>query len=258
MSNIIQDELESAKQLFNFDYYNGVKELCRNNVVIVETMILNDSRYANIYGDKSDTRSKIEKLRICIDLDTLKSIIEDINKQNSTHTSKREIGVLAERIVKYNQNRKNKGLINFLCEPDKEFSLIKELSKKIKVNKRERSNFSLAAKICQTLCFVINEGNGYQDNFMKFDNVLKSNLPKYLRAYNISIEQILNNEKKEIITFNEYKRNKKDGDEEILLNWLYKEQKYPIYLKMIKLLIEASGNKISKNGLDHLIWYTNK
>lgn len=259
MSNLIQEELKLAKVKYKFYEDNGVRALCRENVAFVEAIIMNDSRYTNIYGEKSDTREKINKLKTSIETSSLQSIIEDINNQNSTHASKEEIKVLAKKIKEFNKDSGK--LFNFLCEPDKDYSLIKLLSKKIKSNRGMRSNFSLATKICQTLCFVINDGNKYQDNFMKFDSVLRDNLPKYLRAYKITVEQVLNEYDEERNEFSIYKNNKKDKkdrEEEIFLNWLYKDQKYPIYIRMINLLIEKAGNKISKNGLDHLIWYTNK
>ena len=257
MSNIIQEELELAKKKHKFIEENGMKILCRENVAFVEAIIMNDSRYTNIYGKKSDTREKIDRLRISIETNTLCSIIEDINKQNSTHASEEEFKVLADKIKEFDEGKGK--LLNFLCEPDNNYSLINKLSKKkIKTKNRYRSNFSLATKICQTLCFVINDGNKYQDNFMKFDSVLRDNLPKYLRAYKVSVDQVLNINDKERSEFSKFKKNKKDKEEEMLLNWLYKEQKYPIYIRMINLLIEKTGNQISKNGLDHLIWYTNK
>ena len=256
MSNLIQDELELANKKYKFKEKNGVKALCKENVAFVEAIIMNDSRYANIYGKESDIREKISKLKNVIETDSLEHIIEDINKQNSTHASEEEFKVLADRIKEFDEGKGK--LLNFLCEPDNNYSLINKLSKKIKTKNRYRSNFSLATKICQTVCFVINDGNKYQDNFMKFDSVLRDNLPKYLRAYNVSVDQVLNINDKERREFSKFKKNKKDKEEEMLLNWLYKEQKYPIYIRMINLLIEKTGNQISKNGLDHLIWYTNK
>ena len=249
MNNLIQKELEEANGRFVFKEHNGVKALCHDNVVFVETMILHNSRYANIYAENSETKTEIKKLKKKLTIESLKSIIGDINKQNSTHASEEEINKLANRIKSYD---KNKGLLlEFLRNPDKEYSLIAKLSKEIKDKNRNRSNFSLATKICQTLCFVLNEGNKYQDNFMKFDSVLKEKLPDYLRAYKVNVDQIIEED-------DNYKPDKGSNKEEKFLNWLHKEQKYSIYMRMIKELLKASGNKISKNGLDHLIWYTNK
>lgn len=254
MSNLIQDELELANKKYKFKEKNGVKALCKENVAFVEAIIMNDPRYANIYGEKS--KGKINKLQNSIEKETLEDIIKDINSQNSTHASEEEFKVLADRIKEFDEGKGK--LLNFLCEPDNNYSLINKLSKKIKTKNRYRSNFSLATKICQTLCFVINDGNKYQDNFMKFDSVLRDNLPEYLRAYKVSVDQVLNINDKERSEFRKFKKNEKDKEEEMLLNWLYKEHKYPIYIRMINILIEKTGNQISKNGLDHLIWYTNK
>ena len=256
MSNLIDDELKFAKEKYKFCEKNGVKELCRENIAFVEAMIMYNSSYKNIYGEKSNTRKIIEKLKSSIETDSLIKIIEDINKQNSTHASEEDISVIADRIKRFDKNKG--GLLKFLCNPDEQYSLIMDLSRKVKTDRGERSNFSLATKICQTLCFVINEGNEHQDNFMKFDSVLRENLPKYLRAYSVSVELVLNNYDKESNEFKKFKKNKKDNEEEVFLNWLYKKQKYSIYMRMINLIIEKSGNRISKNGLDHLIWYTNK
>lgn len=256
MSNLIQEELKLAKEKYKFYKENGEIALCRENVAFVEAIIMNDSRYANIYGEKSGTREKINKLKTSIETSSLQSIIEDINNQNSTHASKEEIKVLAKKIKEFNKDSGK--LFNFLCEPDKDYSLIKLLSEKIKSDRGMRSNFSLATKICQTLCFVINDGNKYQDNFMKFDSVLRENLPKYLRAYKVSVEQVLNKDAEEYKCFNEYKHAKRDNEEGKFLNWLFEKQKYSIYMRTIEMLLKASKNSISKNGLDHLIWYTNK
>lgn len=132
--NLIQAELKEAEEKYKFEEYNGVKALCHDNVVLVEAMILNDSRYANIYGKNSKTRSKIKDLKNNVDFDSLGSIIKDINKQNSTHASDTEMSELADRILEFNKKR---GLIKFLCNPDKDFSLIKELAKSIKTKDKK-------------------------------------------------------------------------------------------------------------------------
>lgn len=86
---------------------------------------------------------------------------------------------------------------------------------------------------------------------MKFDNVLRKNLPNYLKAYQITVDAIVDKNDEYVFVNN-------GKEEENFLNWLYKGQRYSIYMRMINLLLNKSGNAISKNGLDHLIWYTNK
>jgi len=252
---LVKDELEKSKE-YDFEMIcdNNVA-LCRKNVALVEAMIKYNSSYKNIYGRDAKTYSKIKELKCKVDKDNVNEILNMINNQNSTRASKTEILELSNRIVNFD---KNNGLIKFLKNPDKKYSLITDLSAQIQTdrNKNGRTNFSLATKICQTLCFVINEYNESQDNFMKFDTVLRKNLPRYLKIYKLSINEILNND--EYINFmNKFKVNE-NNIEFKFIEFLYDASRYSLYIRTIEKLIEATGEKISKNGLDHLIWYTNK
>lgn len=71
------------------------------------------------------------------------------------------------------------------------------------------------------------EGEKEQDNYSIYDSVLKNVLPTYAEYYSINI-------------------NKNDLED------------YITYSDIIERILKKTGNKISKNGFDHLLWYYHK
>ena len=66
-----------------------------------------------------------------------------------------------------------------------------------------------------------------QDNFSIYDNVVAQNIGKYAKCYEI--------ENPNDISYN-----------------------YKSFITSVDAIIKKSGNKISRNGFDHLLWYMNK
>ncbi|MBO4231969.1 MAG: hypothetical protein J5862_01865 [Bacteroidales bacterium] len=237
-TNKIQLERERAKnyELPTIASAPHLVALTRNNVAKVEAMIRTDSNYRISLGDDygSDEFSpywikKLEKyLKGESVVETIEDIVENIvkklDKENSTHLNTDGVGLkqMPERILAHKET-----LLDDL--KNRNFDLIKILSAKtipLGGKHHGRENISFASKFCHYACFYIFEGQEAQDNFSIYDNVVAKALLEYLKFYNIyaDIKKIKNKD-------------------------------YAVYSKAIDAVIEASGNEISRNGFDHLVWY---
>ncbi len=255
MKNCIEEELEASKEkMFKTIDNNGklLAELSRDNVAIAEAMISNASEYIRMtdvnakpvyntknvlkYGGSSAywmTRLK----NVLIDgifcdektyEEIIKGAVEAVDRENSTHLNSDNVGrvVVIKRICGFGREE----LVECLKNPDyKDMKLIAEISEKISDKKGARSNLSFASKFCHYACFYLFEGTEYQDNYPIYDNILRKVLPLYLDYYKL------------------YNYNLGD----------YRE-----YRETVDSIREAvrntSGTEISRNGLDHLLWYYHK
>ena len=105
------------------------------------------------------------------------------------------------------------------------FGAIAASEKRTKYN--DRKNISFASKFCHYASFYVfkDEDGDAQDGWSIWDNVLKKVLPKYLDFYKIA-------------------------------QWSPKDlEDYWKYCKAVDETIIKSGNEISRNGFDHLLWY---
>lgn len=110
------------------------------------------------------------------------------------------------------------------------FDAIKTSEKNTTLKKHGSDSF--ASKFCHYACFYAFEGTEWQDNYSIFDNVLKKVLPKYLKKFKI-----------------------KNGTR----NYTQKDlENYETYRNAIEDLRKKAPEKISRNGLDHLLWYFHK
>ena len=209
-----------------------------DNVAKIETMLRIDSRYApsDDYSNEKYLPYWMRELGKHLgrfggepekDLDTvITNVVAIIDRENSTHLNADNVGrgVMEERIKKLVNNNE---LLYYLKEPKREkFDLIGILSEKTKEGKGGRCNISFASKFCHYACFYIFEGEDAQDNFSIYDSVVVEILPRYLKYYEIEV------------------------DEKKIRNKDYTE-----YCKAIDGVIRASGNRISRYGFDHLLWY---
>ena len=145
------------------------------------------------------------------------------HKENSTHLNTDGGGrvEMVKRIIACKET-----LLDDLR--NRNFGLIKFLSDKTTPTpgKYGRKNISFASKFCHYACFYIFKGEDAQDNFSIYDGVVAKALLEYLKKYEIGADI------KKI-----------------------KDKDYVEYSRAIDAVIEASGNEISRNGFDHLVWY---
>ena len=251
--NLIEKEQKDAAQYKLRTNKDGLLDLTRANVALVEAMIANDSDYIRS-GDvdagptgayKGSTAYWMTKLKydILSKANSLKNTIMQavlaVDRDNSTHISADGIGpeVLTARIYDHRFT-----LLEELKDRERGFKLIAELSEItskegsiIKNGKayHPRENYSFATKFCHYACLYMFVGKTEQDNYSIYDNIVKKALPDYLSSYNI---------------------HKADGKK-------YKESdfkgsdSYPLYSRLID---QVRGDKISRNGFDHLLWYYHK
>lgn len=210
--------------------------LTPENVAKVEAMIRFDSRYRQDDSDKyfphwlKELRKYLRHPNGETSVYDFEKIIENaINKvdtENSTHLNADLVGrdEIKKRILEC-ENR----LLEFLEKRDCGFKFINFLADKTHPlsGKRARYNISFASKFCHYACFYIFEGEDAQDNFSIYDSVVAKVLPYYLNQYQIELEKKFNPDSKD----------------------------YETYSTAIDEVIKASGNKISRNGFDHLLWY---
>lgn len=219
-------------------------DITPNNVAMVEAMIQNDSAYLNAANSQlgTDKNGNVGSTAYCMcqlknyinnketDKKLYKKIISDaviaVDRDNSTHLNADGIGrkQITKRIFKLSPEQ----LIHYLKAPkETNYKLFKIISKKTTNTSKPRENKSFASKFCHYACFYLFEGEKEQDNYSIYDSVLKNVLPTYAEYYSINI-------------------NKNDLED------------YITYSDIIERILKKTGNKISKNGFDHLLWYYHK
>lgn len=234
--NKINEEYKASTQ-YNLEEYNdGLAKLSRKNVALVEAMIRNDSRYST--SDKEERDCIIElkdallRPQATSDEEYKKIVmkcVEVIDRNNSTHLNADGVGriELAARIASYRREE----LLELLKHPKKDnYSLIGRIQEKTHPQDgkhKARKNYSFATKFCHYAAFWIFEGEEEQDNFSIYDSILADNLPKYAEHFGI------------------------------LLDRGYGEN-YALYISTIDSIIQKSGNEISRNGFDQILWYFHK
>ncbi len=158
----------------------------------------------------------------------IENAVKTIDRENSTHLNadgQNGRYEISQRII---DNRDN--LITWLRDPKgTDYAIIELIADKTKGDKG-RKNPSFASKFAHYACFYLFEGTEYQDNFSIYDGILRNALPCYLEEYGIENSII-------------------DGD-------------YVSYQNAIdelrKRAAQRYGEKLSRNGLDHLLWYFHK
>lgn len=260
--NLIKEEtLASKKYELNTEIinYKGVDEkivkLTRDNVARIEAIIRTDSDYKNgkdinkkieydkngkvkyngsssywlnqldeiIYSNKHKSSFGYSYEQI------ITNLIIAIDNENSTHLNSDKIGreAVKSRILEISRNK----LINYLKKPGKNYELINIIQ--TPKYKNEKNHLSFATKFCHYSCMFLFKGKKEEDNFSIYDSILKKSLPKYIKRY-------LNKD----IDISKYENN------------------YIEYIKYVDEIIEKAsqiyGEKISRNGFDHLLWYYHK
>lgn len=225
----IAKETELAQKYILKRSKNGMLEISLDNVARAEAMINSDSRYS-----QKEVEKNINLLKYNIDKKLIPNpnyqtiftdIVSSINRLNKTRMSNDEI----QQIVFYLLSKKDE-LITRLYQRD--FCLVYELTKCSK-----RKNYSFATKFCHYMCYFLFEDKEQQDNYSIYDKVVAQILGVYAAQYGICKfpEGIPYN----IKDFQNY-------------------DTYDTYSGVIDKIINASGEEISRNGFDHLLWYANK
>lgn len=237
--NQIQKELSLAQE-FMLKIEDSLIVLSEENVAKVEAMIKTDSSYTRgsdiNYTDSSAYLFNKLKTEISISdnskklkdtsYKTIYDVVCAVDRENSTHINADNVGrrEISDRI----SNLTIKDFISYLEKPqDLELFNIIAAKTSYADGLNYRTNQSFASKFCHYACFYMFTGKDTQDNYSIYDNVLKKVLPLYAKKYGIHCE------KKEL-------------------------NKYSYYRMIVDKIIEKSGNKISRNGFDHLLWYYHK
>ena len=152
----------------------------------------------------------------------IRGAVYAVDRENSTHLNADGCGreQISERI--YNSS----DLRTKLQNPAPGYELINTIIKPTKPTEakyKPRTNLSFASKFCHYACMYLFDNTDAQDNFSIYDNVISSVLPYYAEYYKLPKPKELKN--------------------------------YVNYHKLIGDIIRESGDQISRNGFDHLLWY---
>lgn len=242
-----EEQAQKVKYLLATEIFEGMQivKLTTDNVARVEAMIMTDSGYAKsgdvnahpTYNKKGEedysgsTAYWMTELKNALeskDSSNLKNIVNHaviaVDKENSTHINSDGVGreQLTNRIM-----AKAQSLKDVLSNVDSGLKFIEEVAEITtgvdEKKHKARTNLSFASKFAHYACFYLfEEDDPRRDNFSIYDNVLNKALPIYIKKYNL------------------------DG---------YDPDSYSSYYKCIGDIIKSSGEDLSRNGFDHLIWY---
>ena len=251
---LIQSEQNAAKE-YKFATIDGrdhLVELCRRNVALAEAAIRNDSAYLKSSDKEAGPRGSYEgstaywMLRLkdivvdgnrvsrdnrCFE-EVLKNAINSVDRENSTRLNADGVG--RDEMFNRLNDMKNR-LEDCLKNPRPDYEIMRvlvDLTHPKDDRHKARRNLSFASKFCQEACFYLFDGLKEQDNFSKYDEVVRKVLPLYLSYYRINDIYTQEFEAKDI-------------------------NAYMAYQKAIDAIRDKldENNKISRNGFDHLIWY---
>lgn len=224
----------------------GQVELTEDNAARVEAMIASNSTYKNSSNStcgpkgkyKGSTAYWVKAFENCVKNnsgnypDIIRNIVEAVDRENSTHLNADKAGYdeITERICGYAVST----LLDLLKNPDPstgpKYVLIDELSKPVISNGKSRANFSFATKFCHYMAFYLFDGKPEQDNFSIYDGIMEKAIRKHAKQLGIAIPKNLKSFKGH----------------------------YVEYMKTIDDVRDAckkNGEDLSRNDLDHLLWY---
>jgi len=243
----LKEEQElKVRYLLSTEEFDGMQivKLTTDNIARVEAMIMTDSGYAksgdinacpthkkngleDYSGSTAYWMTELKKALESGNTSNLRNIINHaviaVDKENSTHINSDGVGreQLTDRIMTRAQSLKE--ILSSIDTGLKFIEDIAEITTGVDAEHNARTNLSFASKFAHYACFYLfEEGDPRRDNFSIYDNVLNKALPIYIKKYNL----------------NDY-----DPDS------------YSSYYRCIGEIIKCSGEDLSRNGFDHLIWY---
>ena len=247
MNNLIKAELKASEQykLEPMPKNHKLVNLTPDNVARVEAMVHTDSSYrvswnTDDVGSSAFAIMQLKKYHETGDLskkkykELISKIVERIDSENSTHLNSDGVG--REQISSHIIELEYEQLVECLrCPEETDYKLIKKIAKKTKPKDdrhHARRNLSFASKFCHYMCFHLFSGKPEQDNYPIFDSVMRDTLPLYREYYGLKKIKISNTM--------DYAKYRQAIDE------------------VLDAAEKACGQRISRNGFDHLVWYTNK
>lgn len=224
----------------------GQVELTEDNAARVEAMIASNSTYKNSSNStcgpkgkyKGSTAYWVKAFENCVKNNSgnypniIRNIVEAVDRENSTHLNADKAGYdeITKRILGYKPPK----LIDLLENPNPlkgpKYVLIDELSKPVISNGKSRANFSFATKFCHYMAFYLFDGTTEQDNFSIYDGIMEKAIRKHAKQLGVAIPKNLKSFKGH----------------------------YVEYMKTIDDVRDAckkNGEDLSRNDLDHLLWY---
>lgn len=252
----ISSEWKMAKKYYflETDTYKGEKVvlLTKRNVAKVEAMIASDSAYkksanpacgpdgkkyngSTAYWVKAFDNYVNNGDRTYSYQDIIVNIVEAVDRENSTHLNADNKGreVISDRICGHYKTPGD--LIKALKWKQSGYELVELLFQPVPKSNKEpnkgRRNFSFATKFCHYMAFYLFDGKPEQDNFSIYDGIMEKAIRKHAEQLGVDIP-------KNMKSFKGH---------------------YVEYMKTIDDVRDACKKKnrqnISRNGLDHLLWY---
>ena len=251
MGLIREEYIESKKYDLDIEKhdYGAIAKITRENVAKIEFILRIDSDYKdsinenkkrtnNYNGSSSYWFKQLKELldnnkNVSSENYTYEEIIEGIiiavDNENSTHLNSDTMGryTVKNRILALSRNE----LVEYLKNPNNTYKLINLIA--TPVEEGEKNHLSFASKFCRYTSRYLFKDTNDEDHYAIYDSVLVKSLPLYIKRY-------LNEDVK---------------PKEYINNYL----KFSNYIdRIIDSAKKEHGNKISRNGFDHLIWYYHK
>lgn len=254
---MINNELEYSEEFRFEEIKDGLVKLSLRNVALSEAMIENDSMHIkSISRDakpilKKNRKTGLEKVvyggstaywvnelkKVLLDnivicdedyYKLISGVISAIDRENNTHLNSDGVGrkTLTDRICTYTKHE----LLECLKDVEKGCELIKRLSKftnPYDPNKKGRENYSFATKFCHFMCYYLFDDEN-KDNYSIYDSVVNRAIKRYIEYYKIDIKG------KSVSNYRDF---------------------LSIIDKIREKAYEETGCLISRNGLDHLLWF---
>ena len=273
--NELNEAKEKAGHFFEKDNENPrLLSLTHENVVMVEALICTDSAYLKSSDRNAAPVRKrngelkyggsiaywMSKLSNCYKTNgneiefkkLINGAVDAVDRETSTHLNSDGIGreITKRRIRNYG----DKNLYTTLKSKDEnKYNLFRELASLTKENDGGRCNVSFATKFCHYASYYLFEGEEQQDNFSIYDSVVMSVLLEYAQHWQVNMNDTIFNGNE-----NDYKRNGYKAVNDYKHNPDGVCQFYKDYSAVIGEIIKKSGDQISRNGFDHLLWYYHK
>ena len=227
-----------------------IKDKKNNSEKILDTLT---------YEKKKENEN--QEINIKLDLKTIiNGVVYAIDRENSTHLSAHQSGNtegrrnVSQKIYDYIIDKQN-GIEKFVKQLIKknEFSLIGYIT--VPKNDDENFHYSFATKFCKYVSnaftsdieakkiFKFDKSKDEDDKYYIYDNIIISNIGYYINEY-------LNGQKIEVKKL-KFDKKKYTNEKEII-------EQYRKFYNCLEDIRNNTAEKITRNEMDHIIWYSNK